>query len=74
MTCGRCPEGRRFADGGVWCVMYGMILRENHECRLEGGKRHEQDAGGGADGGGEAEVYEDRGGAAGAVPGVVPGS
>ena len=64
MKCKRCPEGRRFAEDGIYCVMYGMILREEHECRLEGGKRHDEDAGGGAGGGGETEVHEDRGGAA----------
>lgn len=46
MICRDCPEGRRFAQGSVYCIRYGMIIRENHECRLEGGKRHD---GGAAD-------------------------
>ena len=36
MTCKECLNARRFAEGGVWCVEYGMIIRADHECRLKG--------------------------------------
>ena len=64
MKCGRCPEGRRFAEGGVYCLLYGMTLSAGHECGLEGGKRHEGADDQREDGGGEAEGAEDDSGAA----------
>ena len=36
MTCEKCVNARRFAEGGVYCVQYGMIIRADHECRLKG--------------------------------------
>ncbi len=42
MTCRRCPEGRRYAPGSVYCRIYGMILTEEHECRRRAGKAHEE--------------------------------
>lgn len=42
MICGRCPEGRRFAQGCTYCRFYGMILPDSHECRQERGKHHER--------------------------------
>lgn len=54
MTCGKCPEGRRFAKGSTYCRMYGMILREEHECTRRGGNRHDA-AGGTADNGEDGE-------------------
>lgn len=43
MICKECPEARRFGDDGIYCLQYGMILREGHECTLETGKRHEKE-------------------------------
>lgn len=42
MICGKCPEGRRFNDTGIYCVHYGMILTEKHVCALERGKEHDR--------------------------------
>lgn len=42
MTCRRCPEGRRFANGSTFCRFYGMMLRDDHECTRERGKEHER--------------------------------
>lgn len=42
MRCTECAEARRFSDGAVYCVQYGMILREKHECSLPGA--HEKTA------------------------------
>ena len=74
MKCKECSEGRKFARGSVYCILYGIIIREDHECKLEGGKRHD-----GTDGDGEGirestELQKDGGGAAAALPGVLPGS
>ena len=44
MICGRCPEGRRFAEGSTYCILYGIIIDHRHECTLEGGKRHDGSA------------------------------
>ena len=70
MICGRCPEGRRFATGSTYCVLYGIIISDTHKCTLEGGKRHDSD--GAADHGEvvgeEAELQKDGSGIAGTVP------
>ena len=44
MICGRCPEGRKFARGSTFCVLYGIIISDKHECTLERGKRHDRAA------------------------------
>lgn len=36
MTCPECVYGRRFAEGSAYCRIYGMILSESHDCRLNG--------------------------------------
>ena len=36
MKCKQCPEGRRFARGSVECLLYGFIIREDHEGTREG--------------------------------------
>ena len=64
MKCRDCPEGRRFAKGSVKCLPYGMIIREEHECTLEGGKRHDRAGDHGEDGEGNAEIQKDGCGAA----------
>ena len=64
MICKECPEGRKFARGSVNCIKYGMIIREEHECKLEGGKRHDRTDSDGAGIRESAELQKDRGGAA----------
>lgn len=41
MKCRECPEGRRFARGSVECLLYGFIIREDHEGTREGCKSYE---------------------------------
>ena len=41
MICKNCPEGRRHTAGSRYCILYGIYIRENHECIREGGRRHE---------------------------------
>ena len=41
MKCKNCPGGRRFAQGSVNCLPYGMIIREDHEGEREYCKAHE---------------------------------
>ena len=43
MKCRECARSRRFAEGALMCVHYGMIIRENHECGREGAKLRELD-------------------------------
>ena len=45
MTCRDCPAGKRTMRNGhrcVNCLLYGMILKENHECYREGWKNYER--------------------------------
>lgn len=43
MKCRECARARRFAEGALMCVRYGMIIREDHECGREGAKLRERD-------------------------------
>ena len=36
VTCGTCANGRRFAEGSTYCILYGMIIRDSHECTRGG--------------------------------------
>lgn len=59
MKCRECAEARRFADGAVFCVMYGLIINENHDCNRKGGRLRERDDGDAGDDQGigpEAEI------------------
>lgn len=42
MKCKDCPEGRRMTERKVMCIPYGMIISREHECRQEGGRRHDR--------------------------------
>ena len=64
MRCGACPEGRRFNQTGIYCVWYGIIMSEKHECGLERGRQHDRDEDHSEGGGDKAELPKDRGGAA----------
>lgn len=44
MKCRDCAEGRKFSAGSVYCVMYGIIIREGHECTRKGGKPNDKAA------------------------------
>ena len=66
MKCKDCPEGKRYMSGSVYCHLYGIIIREEHECTREGGRRHD---GTGTEGDGEekregAGLHKDSRGAA----------
>ena len=76
MKCKQCPEGRRFARGSVECLLYGFIIREDHEGTREGCRRHEGDelpAGGYADNP-AAELQEECWDAIDSLPGLLPGA
>ena len=68
MTCGKCGDGRRFNDSGIYCTWYGIILNEKHECGLERGRQRDNGIAGDEDhsqgGEGSAEIQEDGCGAA----------
>lgn len=66
MKCKDCPEGKRYMSGSVYCHLYGIIIREEHECTREGGRRHDS-TGNDGDGEGEREgagLHKDGGAAA----------
>lgn len=75
MICMNCPEGRRFAESAVNCLLYGMITRAEHECTREGGKRHDRAAEDHGAGRGDGENADETGGgrrvSAETLPGVL---
>lgn len=71
MICKECRHARRFADDGVYCVEYGMIIRANHDCRLKGAERHDGDEDQRQAVGEETELQDDGGGAFGEMPGLL---
>ena len=75
MHCRECAEARRFAKGSVYCILYGMIIREDYKCTLKGSKRHEgRDDGPDDTAQAEAEIYGQGRETAGEMPGVLQGS
>lgn len=64
MKCRDCAEGKPIGGNGILCIQYGIIIGADHECTLKGGRLRERDADHGEDGGGEAELSENSGGAA----------
>ena len=73
MRCKDCHQARRFADGAAFCVIYGMIINEEHECTREGWKIHDEDDDQRGEGDDEAEIRRGSGGAAGEGAGVLSG-
>lgn len=43
MKCRDCAEGKPIGGSGILCILYGIIIGENHECRQKGAKRRERD-------------------------------
>ena len=41
MKCAECERGKRFAEGSVYCLAYGMIIRADHECELPAARLRE---------------------------------
>lgn len=49
MICKDCANARRYSTEAVFCVQYGMILSNRHECGLPGAKEKAADDGASAD-------------------------
>jgi hypothetical protein len=67
MKCKDCAEGKRHTRNGhgcVQCILYGMILLEDHECTRKGAKRRERDEDQRDEGEDETEIQRDGCGAA----------
>lgn len=65
MICKNCPEGRMFTDESVNCIHYGMIIRADHECKLERGMQLDRAIeDNGQDGENGTEIQDHSGGAA----------
>ena len=60
MKCKLCPERRKFASGSVNCILYGMIIREDHEGTREGCMQHDADNAGSYADNPAAELQDDR--------------
>lgn len=79
-TCGNCGDAKRIGGGSCWCLLFGIFIREDHECKYwkervingedgQTGSGDDHQRGQDDDG---SEIWEDGGGAAGEVPGVLP--
>jgi len=71
MKCRECAEARRFADGCVMCVLYGIIISAEHNCDREGARPRGADTDRNRDGKEPAGLYEDGGGDLVRLPGMV---
>ena len=74
MKCRDCHQAKKIAAGAVLCVIYGMIISEDHECTREGWQIHDEDDDQRGEGDDETEIQRGRGGAADAGAGVLSGS
>lgn len=43
MKCKECAEGKRFAEGSIYCIQYGIIVSAEHECDREGTRIRERE-------------------------------
>lgn len=73
MICRDCPAAKRITAARIECIQYGMILRWDHECDREGWKEYERYIRDCEVIGEGAGLHDAGGGAAEAVPGVLPG-
>ena len=74
MICRDCPAKRRVKRNDhncVMCMVYGMILKEDHVCDREGWQGYERIDNQGDEIDEAAELPEDGGGAAGGGEGVL---
>ena len=77
MRCKNCPAGKKQLRNGhrcVKCLLYGMVLKEEHECDREGWKDYDRHEDHGENGERAAEIQKDSSGAASEVPGIISGS
>lgn len=71
MKCWACAEGKRFAEGTVFCVMYGIIISASHDCDREGARLRGTDTDRSGDGEDKAGLHEDGPGDLVRLPGMV---
>lgn len=77
MICKFCPAGRRHTRNGhrcVNCLLYGIVVREDHECTREGWKDFDRYYGDCKRIGEETELPEDGGRIIEIMPGILSGS
>lgn len=77
MICKDCPAGKRILRNGHRCVrcrLYGMILKEDHNCDREGWEDYVRLYDLNGDGEEEAGLQVNSNGTAPEVPGVLRGS
>lgn len=75
MKCKHCPAGRRTIRNEhrcVNCLLYGIVMKEDHECTREGWRDYDRIIGqGGGEMPGETEVQANSGGVVIPLPGVL---
>lgn len=61
MKCKECAEGKKHSAASVFCIQYGIVMRADHECTLEGARirEYERDADHFGDGVQQDQLLED---------------
>ena len=61
MKCRECAEGKKHSAASVFCIQYGIVMRSDHECTLEGARirEYERDADHFGDGAQQDQLLED---------------
>ena len=74
MTCKECRKAKRFAPGSMYCLLYGIIIREDHEGNLKGCEDDDGDPDLRRKGTDGTEIQGQRGGTADELPRVLQGT
>ena len=72
MTCKECRKAKPFAPGSMYCLLYGIIIREDNEGNLKGCEDDDGYPDLRRDGTDGTEIQSQRSGAADELPGVLP--
>ena len=71
MTCKECRKAKPFAAGSMYCLLYGIIIREDHEGNLKGCEDDDGDPDLRRKSTDGTEIQSKRGDAADELPGVL---
>ena len=72
MICRDCRKAKPFAPGSMYCLLYGIIIREDHEGNLKGCEDDDGDPDLRRKSTDGTEIQSQRGGTADELPGVLP--
>ena len=70
MKCKECRKAKQYAQGSMYCLLYGIIIREDHDGNLKGCEDDDGYPDLRRDGTEGTEIQGERGGTADQLPGV----